>query len=446
MSSFAVSTDDIVPEFNVVDPFDLDLFSQMTLDNALAMFIVGAIYMLFALVNYMGYRVDNQNRRRMQVEQKLMELDKGMKGLSLNNKGGKNLAVPRPTKMGLNANKTSFTKEEEESLRSYISKKLLKDSELVAVINVKPGDKYTRPQRLMVLLSIVLGYFATSAIFFGLDPSNIAAKLFIGIFTAMILGPAKTSFKLLFRKSTYYAPRKRPARKKHMQSHKAKPLSKSDLCTYQIKIFTSNVPFAGTHKNVHIVLYGEKGRSVVHTLDQGSLIHTEGGKSAKVLFERGEQSVFELKTQDVGKLSQIDIGHDGKGWGSGWHLNYVVVINKNTGIGAKFACGLWLDKKLDGGYCERTLDATDPFEEVAMLKDAEDSMGSLSANGLQRGVSPPGVPQPSGVPRPRRRKMQDRARRAQILGQGHPQRQTVFRTNPSEALYRRRHRWQLGSA
>ena len=406
LSSFAVSTDDIVPEFNVVDPFDLDLFSQMTLDNALAMFIVGAIYMLFALVNYMGYRVDNQNRRRMQVEQKLMELDKGMKGLSLNNKGGKNLAVPRPTKMGLNANKMSFTKEEEESLRSYISKKLLKDSELVAVINVKPGDKYTRPQRLMVLLSIVLGYFATSAIFFGLDPSNIAAKLFIGIFTAMILGPAKTSFKLLFRKSTYYAPRKRPARKKHMQSHKAKPLSKSDLCTYQIKIFTSNVPFAGTHKNVHIVLYGEKGRSVVHTLDQGSLIHTEGGKSAKVLFERGEQSVFELKTQDVGKLSQIDIGHDGKGWGSGWHLNYVVVINKNTGIGAKFACGLWLDKKLDGGYCERTLDATDPFEEVAMLKDAEDSMGSLSANGLQRGVSPPGVPQPSGVPRPRRRKMQ----------------------------------------
>ncbi|QDZ21292.1 hypothetical protein A3770_05p38100 [Chloropicon primus] len=408
LSSFAVSTDDVVPEFNVVDPFDLDLFSQMTLDNALAMFIVGAIYMLFALVNYLGYRVDNQNRRRMQVEQKLLELDQGIKGLSLT-KGGQGISAPWPSKMGSNNKKSALTKEEEESLRSYISKKLLKDSELVAVINVKPGDKYTRPQRLMVLLSIVLGYFATSAIFFGLDPSNIAAKLFIGIFTAMILGPAKTSFKLLFRKSTYYAPRKRPARKKHMQSHKAKALSRSDLCTYQIKVLTSNVPFAGTHKNVHVVLYGDKGRSVTHTLDEGSLIFSEGGKSSKVLFERGEQSVFEIKTQDVGKLDHIDIGHDGKGWGSGWHLNYVVVINKSTGVGAKFPCGLWLDKKLDGGYCERTLNATDPFEDLAILKDAGDSKDKLSpgspADGSQRSASPPGVPKPVGVPRPRRRRM-----------------------------------------
>lgn len=408
LSSFAVSTDDIVPEFNVVDPFDLDLFSQMTLDNALAMFIVGAIYMLFALVNYLGYRVDNQNRKRMQVEQKLMELDMGMKGLSLS-KGGKSLAAPRPMKLdfskkNLSSSEMKLTKDE--SLRRFISQKLLKDSELVAVINVKPGDKYTRPQRLMVLLSIILGYFATSAIFFGLDPSNMGAKLFIGIFTAMILGPAKTSFKLLFRKSTYYAPRKRPARKKHMQSHKAKALSRSNLCTYQIKIFTSNLPFAGTHKNVHIVFYGDKGRSISHTLDDGSLIHSEGGKSSKILFERGEQSVFELSTQDVGKLTHIDIGHDGKGWGSGWHLDNVIVINKDTGVGAKFHCGLWLDKKLDGGYCERTLEATDPFEEAAAILERGQG-DKLSHDGSQEPSrsGTPGIPEPSGVPRPRRRRM-----------------------------------------
>ena len=115
LSSFAVSTDDVVPEFNVVDPFDLDLFSQMTLDNALAMFIVGAIYMLFALVNYLGYRVDNQNRRRMQVEQKLLELDQGIKGLSLA-KGGQGISAPWPSKMDSNNKKAALTKEEEESL------------------------------------------------------------------------------------------------------------------------------------------------------------------------------------------------------------------------------------------------------------------------------------------------------------------------------------------
>ena len=407
LSSFAVSTDDIVPEFNVVDPFDLDLFSQMTLDNALAMFIVGAIYMLFALVNYLGYRMDNQNRRRMQVEQKLMELDRDAKGFTINTKTGK-ISAPKPLKSAANKKASSGkNKNEEESLSAFISRKLLKDSELVSVINVKPGDKYTRPQRLMVLLSIVLGYFATSAIFFGPDPSNIAAKLFIGIFTAMILGPAKTSFKLLFRKSTYYAPRKRPARKKHMQSHKAAKLSKSQVCTYQIKIFTSNIPFAGTHKNVHVVLYGDKGRSIPHTLDHGSLIHSEGGKSSKILFERGEQSIFEIETQDVGVISHIDIGHDGKGWGSGWHLDSVFVINKHTGGGAKFPCGLWLDKKLDGGYCERTLNATDPFEEAATLSKMKEDLEKLSSNGTPV-PSRPGSGMPAGVPgaRPRRRRMQ----------------------------------------
>jgi len=79
----------------------------------------------------------------------------------------------------------------------------------VGIIECKPNDNFTRPQRLICLLCLIFGQFAASAVFFGIDPSNIAMKAIIGIISAIILTPSKLFFKMMFKKSTYRAPLKR---------------------------------------------------------------------------------------------------------------------------------------------------------------------------------------------------------------------------------------------
>ena len=418
LSSFAVSTDDIVPEFNVVDPFDLDLFSQLTLDNALAMFIVGTVYVLFAIANYAGYRVDIQKRKRSEVEQKIVARNADLDSLYNMSKG---LSTPAPVKSGLKSKEDGEGKDKDaggkdKSLMKKIGAKIFKDSELVAAINVKSNDTFTRPQRLTVLMAIILGYYASSAIFFGIDPSNIGAKVIIGIVTALIIGPAKTMFKLLFSKSTYVPPKRKTGVKRRLKTKKQKALARGELCNYFIKVKTSDIPFAGTHKPVSLTLFGENGRSVVHTLDEDSHLASSGGRSTKLLFERNELSTFQLLSQDVGKLLQIEIGHDGKGWGAGWHLDHVSVTNGKSKEAAKFSCGMWLDKKLDGGYCERILDAKEYFTDetvytpltaaqISGTNGKEEAVGTAQPSTLKT-ANPQTPPTPaSGVGRPRRRRL-----------------------------------------
>ena len=62
---------------------------------------------------------------------------------------------------------------------------------MVGIIECQPHDDFTRPQRLICLLCMMFGQFATSAVFFGIDPSNIAMKAVIGVISSMILTPSK---------------------------------------------------------------------------------------------------------------------------------------------------------------------------------------------------------------------------------------------------------------
>ena len=88
----------------------------------------------------------------------------------------------------------------------------------------KPSDDFTRPQRTMCLLCLIFGQFAASAVFFGIDPSNIAMKAIIGIISSAILTPSKLFFKFLFTKSTYRAPPKRKESKKAMSKSRREQL------------------------------------------------------------------------------------------------------------------------------------------------------------------------------------------------------------------------------
>eukprot|EP00951_Prasinocladus_malaysianus_P003111 scaffold22113_cov41-Prasinocladus_malaysianus.AAC.1 len=62
--------------------------------------------------------------------------------------------------------------------------------------------------------------------------------------------------------------------------------------------------------------------------------------------------------------------------GGGWHLDRVVVRNIPRREGAVFSCGLWLDKKLDGGFMTRVLDIDlDRTEEEIDWDDLEEEFG-----------------------------------------------------------------------
>lgn len=56
-------------------------------------------------------------------------------------------------------------------------------------------------------------------------------------------------------------------------------------------------------------------------------------------FERASVDTFFLEAPDLGQLVAVEIGHDDRGMGSGWHLNKVVVVNEHTGASECFAAG-----------------------------------------------------------------------------------------------------------
>jgi hypothetical protein len=65
--------------------------------------------------------------------------------------------------------------------------------------------------------------------------------------------------------------------------------------------------------------------------------------------------VFGVESADLGNLTKIRIGHDGTGFGSGWFLDKVYVINPLTGQQFAFLCGRWLDKHEDDGQIVREI-------------------------------------------------------------------------------------------
>ncbi|GIL93966.1 hypothetical protein Vretimale_245 [Volvox reticuliferus] len=119
---------------------------------------------------------------------------------------------------------------------------------------------------------------------------------------------------------------------------------RASLVKYTVTTHTSDIKGAGTDANVCMEMYGTKGRSGVRELT---------GKGN--LFERGKSDTFVYKMPDLGDLTELEIWHDGTGFGAGWHLDYVEVHSSATGKVYYFPCGRWLDTKEDDGAIRRRL-------------------------------------------------------------------------------------------
>eukprot|EP00056_Hartaetosiga_gracilis_P011787 m.180988 g.180988 ORF g.180988 m.180988 type:complete len:2129 (+) comp13581_c0_seq3:61-6447(+) len=117
--------------------------------------------------------------------------------------------------------------------------------------------------------------------------------------------------------------------------------------SYKVSVHTADVRYAGTDANVWIRIYGAEGDTGEIKLEK-SLTYTNK-------WERNHIDEFVLNALDLGDLTKIRIGHDGKGAGAGWCLDKVVIDAPLSGKTWTFNCGEWLDSKSGDGSLERTL-------------------------------------------------------------------------------------------
>ncbi|CAG9463240.1 unnamed protein product [Pedinophyceae sp. YPF-701] len=331
LTAFGVAADDIVPELNLVNPIgDADLLTKLDLSNALALIVVGMLLAGFSAMMIYGYRKDLKDRHKLHLQLKMTLLQGGEE-------------KPNPAK---HARPTVPENAPDERVEVDVWKDVrtavLVDNEVASIIYTRPTDHYTRPQRLLVLLSIILGQIAIVAVFFGIDPSNIAAKAVIGVVTSLAVAPARFMFKWVFQRSSYVKPVQRDLklRRWHLARAQGRPVQ------WSLRFYTSDIAMAGTGANVSITVHGAK--------QQFGPINISNGKG---LFERGQMDEFAVQFPDVGEIQKVEVSHDGRGLGAGWHLDRVELVRQDTGDEYEFKCGHWLDtnQDADGGFVSRVL-------------------------------------------------------------------------------------------
>eukprot|EP01046_Picozoa_sp_COSAG06_P033716 COSAG06_NODE_3464_length_5301_cov_4.178201_1_plen_1602_part_01 len=116
------------------------------------------------------------------------------------------------------------------------------------------------------------------------------------------------------------------------------------IVPWNIKVKTTDERGAGSDAAVFVKLIGETGVTDNIVLESGSND-----------FERGETNEFKVQTKDIGKLVKIRIGHDGKGFGAGWHMDSAEIEDEDTREVWKFECHRWFDEDQDDGLIVREL-------------------------------------------------------------------------------------------
>ncbi|XP_075440426.1 oxygen-regulated protein 1 isoform X2 [Ascaphus truei] len=137
-------------------------------------------------------------------------------------------------------------------------------------------------------------------------------------------------------------------REEHVESNHGKSFKpgqkesvEEDLVEYVVKIYTGDVRGAGTDANVHLVLFGDRDSFGPVQLTQ-PLEHQNP-------FERGKVDTFKVTTKSLGRIFQIEIGHDGKRPGSGWFLEKIEILNVSTNQNTFFSCNRWLAEDENDG-------------------------------------------------------------------------------------------------
>ncbi|GFR78063.1 lipoxygenase homology domain-containing protein 1 [Elysia marginata] len=130
---------------------------------------------------------------------------------------------------------------------------------------------------------------------------------------------------------------------KGMRKKKEKQIS------WQCWVMTSDIKSAGTDANVHIVLYGDKGKT-------DDILLTNKGDS----FEKGNMDTFRFNSVDVGKPYKLRVWHDNEGSFAGWHLDKIELESLEGKERFTFPCDRWLAEDEDDKEIVREIPAEAP--------------------------------------------------------------------------------------
>ncbi|XP_069587457.1 lipoxygenase homology domain-containing protein 1-like [Ranitomeya imitator] len=112
--------------------------------------------------------------------------------------------------------------------------------------------------------------------------------------------------------------------------------------TLRILIYTGDISRVGTDANVFIVLFSDNGNSF------GPVQLKQPLGDIKP-FQNGKVDTFIITAKNVGRISHIQISHDGKGLGNGWFLEKLEIVTESTNETALFSCNRWLAEDEEDG-------------------------------------------------------------------------------------------------
>ncbi|XP_015337724.1 lipoxygenase homology domain-containing protein 1 isoform X3 [Marmota marmota marmota] len=121
------------------------------------------------------------------------------------------------------------------------------------------------------------------------------------------------------------------------------------MVRYRVTVCTGELEGAGTDANVYLCLYGDVG-------DTGERL-LYNCRNNTDLFEKGSADEFTIESVTMRKVRRVRIRHDGKGPGSGWYLERVLLREEGQpeSDNVEFPCLRWLDKDKDDGQLVREL-------------------------------------------------------------------------------------------
>ena len=118
----------------------------------------------------------------------------------------------------------------------------------------------------------------------------------------------------------------------------------SSKSVWDLTVYTSNIPKAGTDSNVFVCIYGDQGKT-----DEIPL------KAKQKQLEVGSVDKFRIEAAEIGEPFKIRVWHDNAGTMPGWHLDRIEA--KNMGNKYLFICNQWLAKSEEEGTTVREMPA-----------------------------------------------------------------------------------------
>ncbi|XP_077987438.1 lipoxygenase homology domain-containing protein 1-like [Glandiceps talaboti] len=118
---------------------------------------------------------------------------------------------------------------------------------------------------------------------------------------------------------------------------------------YEVVTKTGKEKNAGTDANVWVKVFGENGDSGQRWLSSNVYLNKRLDK-----FKKGKSDNFSMTGVDLGKLSHVIIGHDGKKKADDWFVQHIVVKTPDNGPMYWFPLNKWVG--VEQGKPERKID------------------------------------------------------------------------------------------